>query len=397
MPRYRYKAVNSYGVKKEGVLYAPNISQAYSQLEERGYTGIKLQQIQGFSPFSFKKVKETDLAVFTKQLGVMLGAGVGITDALDILSQQTENPTLANSIKQLRDEILSGASLSKAMAKQGKLFPPFLINTVKSAEEFGELDTALQRASQYYQKLAKIKRKIFLSLWYPSFILFVAIVVVISVVAFVVPIFAQIYSSMDSQLPLPTQLLIETSNLLRDTFPYILTVIVLLVIAFVYTNSTERGKEFIHSILLKLPVIGDLLLKTAIYRFSYTLATLLSGGVPILHSLEVASQVVGNTIVKKAVQRTKEQVEKGKELYQSLDTGIFPPMMVAMVRVGETTGKLDEMLSTISNFYEEEVDSKTERLLSLIEPVLIVIVGITVAVILIALYMPVFKIGSVLQ
>jgi type IV pilus assembly protein PilC len=402
MPKFKYVARDKYGVVREDVIYAPDAGAAQMELEKRGFEEIKLQ-LAPSKQISFElnilkpKVKEKDLALFTRQLGAMINAGVGIAESLEILSEQMPNKTLADALKKVKEDVVAGMSLSKAMAKHPKVFPEFLVNLIEAAEESGNLDVILQRATTYYEKIAAIKRKIVSASWYPAMVVIIATVIVLGILTFIVPTFAQLYSSMGGELPFLTQLLINASNAVKSNILYIIAGIIGLVILNKFIYSTRAGKEVYHRIFLHLPLLGNIFLKGAIAKFSRTLATLIAGGVPIMRSLEISSSVAGNVVIEKAVLEAKDKVEKGQEIYKSLDPKIFPPILIAMVRVGEDTGRLDEMLDTIANFFEDEVDRAVEGLISTIEPLLMVFIGSIVGVILIALYLPIFKMGELIK
>ncbi|SNZ09985.1 type IV pilus assembly protein PilC [Persephonella hydrogeniphila] len=402
MPKFKYVARDKYGVVREDVIYAPDAGAAQMELEKRGFEEIKLQ-LAPSRQLSFElnilkpKVKEKDLALFTRQLGAMINAGVGIAESLEILSEQMPNKTLADALKKVKEDVVAGMSLSKAMAKHPKVFPEFLVNLIEAAEESGNLDVILQRATVYYEKIAAIKRKIVSASWYPAMVVVIATVIVLGILTFIVPTFAQLYSSMGGELPFLTQLLINASNAVKSNILYIIIGIIGLVILNKFIYSTRAGKEVYHRIFLHLPLLGNIFLKGAIAKFSRTLATLISGGVPIMRSLEISSSVAGNVVIEKAVLEAKDKVEKGQEIYKSLDPKIFPPILIAMVRVGEDTGRLDEMLDTIANFFEDEVDRAVEGLISTIEPLLMVFIGTIVGIILIALYLPIFKMGELIK
>lgn len=402
MPKFKYVARDKYGVVREDVIYAPDAGAAQMELEKRGFEEIKLQiapakqlnlEINIFKP----KVKEKDLALFTRQLGAMINAGVGIAESLEILSEQMPNKTLAETLKKVKEDVVAGMSLSKAMAKHPKVFPEFLVNLIEAAEESGNLDVILQRATNYYEKIAAIKRKIVSASWYPAMVVVIATVIVLGILTFIVPTFANLYASMGGQLPFLTQLLIDASNLVKSNILYIIVGLIGLVILNRFIYSTRAGKEIYHRIFLHLPLLGNIFLKGSIAKFSRTLATLITGGVPIMRSLEISSSVAGNVVIEKAILEAKDKVEKGQEIYKSLDPKIFPPILIAMVRVGEDTGRLDEMLDTIANFFEDEVDRAVEGLISTIEPLLMVFIGSIVGVILIALYLPIFKMGELVK
>ncbi len=402
MPKFKYVARDKYGVVREDVIYAPDAGAAQMELEKRGFEEIKLQMAPSrelkFNIDIFKpKVKEKDLALFTRQLGAMIAAGVGIAEALEILAEQMPNKTLAKALKEVQQDVVSGMSLSKAMAKHKRVFPEFLVNLIESAEESGNLDVILQRATTYYEKIAAIKRKIVSASWYPAMVVVIATVIVLGILTFIVPTFAQLYSSMGGELPFLTQMLIDASNFVKSNILFIIVGIFGLVILNKLFYNTRAGKEIYHRIFLHLPLLGNIFLKGAIAKFARTLSTLVAGGVPIMRSLEISSSVAGNVVIEKAILEAKEKVEKGQEIYKSLDPKIFPPILIAMVRVGEDTGRLDEMLDTIANFFEDEVDRAVEGLISTIEPLLMVFIGTIVGIILIGLYLPIFKMGELVK
>ncbi len=405
MPKFHYKARDSYGVLKIGLIDAQSPAEAEDKLKAQGLKEIVVKLLDfkeeekkkknSFSLFG-GKVKEKDLALFTRQLGVMIAAGVGIAEALEIIAEQTPNPTLAKALYAVRDDVLSGMSLAKAMAKHPKVFPEFLVNLIEAAEESGNLDIILQRASKYYEKIAAIKRKIISASWYPTAVLVIATLIVIGILTFIVPTFAKLYEGMGAHLPVLTQLLINMSNSLKENILYI----VIFTFAFVGLNSyfykTKIGKKIYHRIMLKIPLLGNIFLKGAIAKFSRTFATLISGGVPIIRALEIASKTTGNVIIEEAILKTRDAVEQGRPLWSSLDKKLFPPIFISMLKVGEETGRIDDMLDTIAEFFEDEVDRAVDGLLSTIEPLLMVFIGGIVGFIIIALYLPIFKMGDLI-
>ncbi|MBK3333048.1 type II secretion system F family protein [Persephonella atlantica] len=402
MPKFKYVARDKYGVVREDVIYAPDAGAAQMELEKKGFEEIKLQiapsrELKFDIDILKPKVKEKDLALFTRQLGAMISAGVGIAEALEILAEQMPNKTLAKALKEVQQDVVSGMSLSKAMAKHRKVFPEFLVNLIESAEESGNLDVILQRATTYYEKIAAIKRKIVSASWYPAMVVVIATVIVLGILTFIVPTFAQLYSSMGGELPFLTQMLIDASNFVKSNILFIIGGIFGLVILNKLFYNTRAGKEIYHRIFLHMPLLGNIFLKGAIAKFARTLSTLVAGGVPIMRSLEISSSVAGNVVIEKAILESKDKVEKGQEIYKSLDPKVFPPILIAMVRVGEDTGRLDEMLDTIANFFEDEVDRAVEGLISTIEPLLMVFIGTIVGIILIGLYLPIFKMGELVK
>lgn len=406
MAKYKYTARDMYGVAKTGVIDAPSLAEAEDELVAKGLKDIKISPAEigakkekkkgGFKLFG-GKVKEKDLAVFTRQLGAMISAGIGIADALEIIAQQTPNKALADALFQVKEDVLSGTSLSKAMERFPKVFPGFLINLIASAEESGNLDIVLERATVYYEKIAAIKRKIVSASWYPSAVIVIATLIVIGILTFIVPTFAKMYEGMGANLPFLTQMLINASNSLRNNALYI----VVFIFAFFGINSyiykSKAGKKFYHKLMIKLPLLGEIFLKGAVAKFARTFATLTAGGVPIIRALEIAAKVVGNVIIEDAINKARDDVEQGRSLWSSLDPNIFPPIFISMLKVGEETGRMDEMLETIAEFFEDEVDRAVEGLLSTIEPLLMAFIGGVVGFIIVALYLPIFKMGELVS
>jgi len=405
--KVKYVARDKFGIKKSGVIEASTIEEAESILKNQGLIDIQInvktvkeksgkEASSGGITLFKKKVKDEDLALFTRQLGAMIGAGVGIVQALEILAEQLPNPTLKETLLKVRNDVSTGMSLAKAMAKHPKVFPTFLVNLIASAEESGKLDETLKRATIYYEKLASIKGKIKSAAWYPTAVLVIATLIVLGLLTFVVPTFAEIYSSMGGELPFLTQVLINISNNLKANILFIIGFIVFLLIVNKLIYRTYQGKKFYHSLFLKMPLIGEILHKGALAKFARTFATLTSAGVPILRAIEIASATVGNILIEESLQKTRAELEKGRPFNQSLDKKYFPPMFIAMASVGENSGRLDEMLDTIASFYEEEVDRKVDALISTLEPLMMVVIGGIVGFILIALYLPIFKMGELI-
>ncbi len=412
MPRYKVKAYTEDGDLVEDVMEAPSFNDLIDMVREKGLHFITADEIaealpkeekkeevkrRGFSLFG--RVRDRDIALFCRQLGAMVNAGVGIIDALDIVAEQMPNKKLAEAVAQVAKDVSEGMSLSDAMAKRPDVFPELVINLVEVGEETGELDRALLRASEYYEKLAMIKSKIKSASFYPVFVLVIATVIVTGILYFLVPTFANIYASFGGSLPLPTQVLINLSNALRNNILYIVGFTVLFAVLFKVLYGRSYGfRRSVHLFILKTPKFGDLALKSAMAKFGRTMATLFASGVSIERALEVAGRVAGNLVIKEAVDRVQKEVTEGQAMWSSMEkTGQFPKLIVAMVKVGEETGRPDDMLDTIARFYEDEVDRTVEGLITLIEPMLIVVLGTIVGGILIALYMPIFKIGELVR
>jgi len=406
MTTFTYEGRDKFGIKKTGTITAESIKEAEDILKNQGFVDVKIklksikdkEKSKGGSKSIFKKkVKEEDLAIFARQLGSMIGAGIGIAQALEILSEQMPNPSLREALLKVKDDVVAGTSLSKAMQKHLKVFPFFLVNLIAAAEESGKLDEILKRATLYYEKLASIKRKIVSASWYPTAVVVIATLIVLGLLTFVVPTFGEIYASFGGELPAPTQILINISKILKGNILSVIGFFFILAVINKQIYKTYNGKRFYHNLFLKIPLTGKILHKGALAKFARTFATLINGGVSILRAIEIASSVVGNILIEESLQKTKDEVEKGKPIAASLDKKYFPPMFIAMAAVGENTGRLDEMVDTIANFYEDEVDREVDALISTLEPLLMLFIGGIVGFILIALYLPIFKMGELLK
>ena len=411
MPRYRVRAYTDEGNLVEDVIEASGLNDLVEKVRERGLHFINADEIGEEAPPRQEKkargggfallsrVGDRDISLFCRQLGAMVNAGVGVIDALEIVAEQMPNKKLSEAVMEVARSVSEGTSLSDAMASRSDVFPELVINLVAVGEETGELDRALIRASEYYEKLAMIKGKIKSASFYPAFVLVVATVIVTGILYFLVPTFAKIYASFGGSLPLPTQMLINVSNALRENILYIIGFVAVFIILFRFIYKRSYGfRKAVHALILRTPKFGDLAVKSAMAKFGRTMATLFSSGVPIERALEVAGKVTGNLVIKEAVDRVQKDVTEGQAMWASMEkTGRFPRLIVAMVKVGEETGRLDDMLDTIARFYEDEVDRTVEGLITLIEPFLIVVLGTIVGAILIALYMPIFKLGELIR
>ncbi|MCX7738812.1 MAG: type II secretion system F family protein [Hydrogenothermaceae bacterium] len=407
MAKFSYTARDIYGFVKRGDIEASSIEEAEELLTKEGFQDVKvslkgvnldIRKEKGRDISIFRgKVSERDLALFSRQMGAMLSAGISIATALEILSEQLPNQILKETLDKVRKDVVSGSSLAKSMSKFKNVFPEFMINLFAAAEESGKLDEILKRATLYYEKIAMIKGKIKSASWYPTAVIVIATLIVFGILTFIVPTFAEIYASMGGDLPFLTQILINISNTVKSNIFFIFGFLVVIFVGNSYFYKTPTGKEFYHKIFLKIPVLKNIFHKGALAKFARTLSTLINGGVPILRAIEISAKTVGNVHIEKSLEKAKAEVEKGKTLASSLDKKYFPLMFTAMVNVGENTGRLDEMLDTIANFYEDEVDREVDALISLLEPMLMVFIGGVVGFILIALYLPIFKIGELIK
>jgi type IV pilus assembly protein PilC len=328
----------------------------------------------------------------------MIDAGLPIVQALDILAQQTENKTFAKIIKQIKQDVESGTTFADALRKHAKQFDDLYTNMVAAGEVGGMLDTILARLAGYMEKAVKLKAKIKGAMIYPICIISVAVLVTTVLLVWVIPVFADMFSSFGKALPLPTQIAINLSYVTISYFKYIIAFWVSVFVSLRMWYRTEKGRFAIDGFLLKLPVFGDLLRKAAVARFTRTLSTLLSSGVPVLESLLITGKTAGNKVVERAVLTTRQSISEGKTLTEPLlASQVFPPMVCQMINVGETTGALDTMLNKIADFYDDEVDNAVANLTSLMEPLVILFLGVVIGGLVIAMYMPIFKLGSVLN
>jgi type IV pilus assembly protein PilC len=346
--------------------------------------------------FGAPKVTDKDIVILTRQLATMIDAGLPLVQCLDILGSQTENQTLAKIVTQVRSDVESGSTFADALKKHPKVFDNLYVNMVAAGEAGGILDTILQRLAAYMEKFAKIKKQIKSAMVYPSVILFVAVSVVALLMVVVVPMLGAMFAESGQLLPLPTRIVIAISNFLKGWGGLILLVSIIgSVIAFVQWRKTEKGLRITDALALKMPVMGDLIRKVSVAKFTRTLGTLLTSGVPILEGLLIVARTAGNKIVEESIVSTRQSVSEGKTLAEPLSKfAVFPPMVNQMIAVGEATGALDNMLTKIADFYDDEVDGAVATLTSMLEPILMIFLGTTVGFVIVAMYMPIFQMGS---
>jgi type IV pilus assembly protein PilC len=343
-------------------------------------------------------VPAKDLAIFTRQFSVMIDAGLPLVQCLEILGGQQQNKTFAKVLQQTRMDVEGGASLADAMRKHPKAFDDLFTNMIAAGEAGGILDTILKRLALYIEKNVKLKAQVKGAMVYPVSVLGIAAIVIAVILWKVIPTFAAMFAGLGAELPLPTRFVIALSHWLVRGGPFIIIGGIILVVAFRRYYATYGGRRVVDKVVLKAPIFGTLMQKIAVARFCRTLSTLISSGVPILDGLEITARTAGNAIVEDAIMFVRKGVESGLTLAQPLkDTGVFPPMVVQMVGVGEQTGALDAMLSKIADFYEDEVDQAVANLLTLMEPIMILFLGISVGGIIIAMYLPLFDLISKLS
>jgi type IV pilus assembly protein PilC len=346
--------------------------------------------------FGAPKVKDKDVVIFTRQLATMIDAGLPLVQCLDILGTQTENKTLAKTVNQVRSDVESGATFADALKKHPKIFDSLYCNMVAAGEAGGILDTILARLATFMEKFARIKGQIKSAMIYPAIILFVAVAVVSLLLVVVVPMLANIFVEAKMQLPFPTRIVMAVSNFLKSWGG--LALVLAIIGSFVgikQFRKTEQGLRTTDGIALKMPVIGSLIQRVSVAKFTRTLGTLLTSGVPILEGLLIVSRTAGNKVVEDAILVTRQSVSEGKTLADPLGKAkIFPAMVVSMISVGEATGALDNMLNKIADFYDDEVDTAVAALTSMLEPMLMIFLGVVVGFVIVAMYMPIFQMGA---
>jgi len=342
-----------------------------------------------------KSVPSKNLAIFTRQFSVMIDAGLPLVQCLEILGKQEPHKAFADYILHVRSDVEAGAGLADAMKKHPKAFDPLYSNMIAAGEAGGILDTILKRLALYIEKSVKLKGQVQSAMIYPIAVICIAAIVVAAILWKVIPTFASLFAGLGAQLPLPTRVVIAMSNGLVSYGPVIFIVLGLIVYAIKRYYETPPGRHQIDALLLKAPVLGMILRKIAVARFCRTLSTLLSSGVPILDGLDITARTAGNAVIEEAIQKTRSSIERGETVSAPLrETNVFPSMVVQMINVGETTGALDAMLAKIADFYEEEVDTAVAGLLTLMEPIMIAVLGGVVGGIVIAMYMPIFDLIS---
>jgi len=342
-------------------------------------------------------VSTKDLAVFTRQFSTMINSGLPLVQCLDILAKQAEKDFFRKVITQIMRDVEAGSTLADALARHPNVFSELYVNMVEAGEAGGVLDVILGRLATYLEKMNALKRKIRAAMTYPAVIFAVTIAASAFMLIFIIPTFAKLYADFGGELPGLTRFVMNLSTILRTRWYVILGVLVSAFVGFRRYYSTKEGRATIDRFLLKLPVIGPVLLKASIARFTRTLGTLVSSGVPILEGLEITANAAGNVVVKKAVLKTRASISTGQTIAGPLrESEVFPPMVVQMISVGEETGALDEMLAKVADFYDEEVDTAVESLASVIEPLMIVVMGGIVGVMLVSMYLPIFKLVTVI-
>jgi type IV pilus assembly protein PilC len=396
MPAYAWKGKNRMGEVQEGVLVSDSRDSAANTLKRNGIEVMSVNLMAGKSSKSLGKVKPKELAIFTRQFSVMIDAGLPLVQCLEILGAQQQNKGFQRIIEAVRGDVEQGLTLQAALSKHPKAFDDLYVNMVGAGESGGILDIILQRLSGYIEKAVKLTAKVKGAMTYPVAVITIAIAVVVIIMVKVIPVFSAMYDGLGSKLPFPTLVCMALSSALINYSWLIILAIVLIVVGLRQYYKTPTGRLQIDSIMLKIPIIGDVLRKTAVARFCRTLGTLISSGVPILEGMDITARTAGNMVIQNAILKSKDAVEQGRNISTPLaETKVFPPMVVQMVGVGEATGALDAMLSKVADFYEDEVDNAVANLTSLMEPVMIAILGGIIGFIVVAMYLPIFNLANV--
>jgi type IV pilus assembly protein PilC len=395
MPVYTYRGTNRAGAAVSGEITATSKNELQNLLKRQQITATKMSEKgREFNIPTFGSgVKPRELAIFTRQFSVMIDAGLPLVQCLEILASQQENKTFQKVLTNTRASVEGGATLSAAMKQSPKVFDALYTNMVEAGETGGILDTILQRLSGYIEKNVKLQRAVKSAMVYPVGVLSIAGLVIILLLWKVVPIFATLFAGLGVSLPLPTRIVIGLSNLIGSWFGFLfLAGFAGIIVALKTWYGTPGGKLAMDAIVLKLPVIGILMRKIAVARFTRTLGTLISSGVPILEGLDITAKTAGNAVVEQALTKVRRSLEEGKSLTEPLkDSQVFPGMVTQMIAVGEQTGAMDAMLQKIADFYEEEVDAAVKDLLTALEPVMIVFLGVVVGGVVISMYLPLFS------
>jgi type IV pilus assembly protein PilC len=394
MPLYEYKGKSLGGKQIQGELKAKNRTELERLLRNNKILVTNISK----KPSQIKirigsGIKKVDISRFTRQFATMISAGLPMVQCLEILSSQMESPEFRKVINEVKESVQSGSTLSEAMSRHKKAFDDLYVNMVEAGEVGGALDTILVRLALYHEKADKLVRKVKGAMVYPVVVMVVAIGVTFAMLRYIVPVFAKMFEGLNAELPAPTQFVLNISNFLRSQGLVILVGLIGLVVAYKIFVKKPNGRLTVDKFKLRMPLLGDLIRKSSVSRFTRTLATLLSSGVSILDALNITARTSGNMVLQKAIKQAMVSIAEGETITAPLkDSGVFPPMVTQMISVGEKTGGLDEMLTKIADFYDEEVDAAVAALTSIIEPVIIVFMGAMIGGILIAMYLPMFYI-----
>jgi type IV pilus assembly protein PilC len=402
---YAYKGRDAEGKIVKGRVDAPSESAVASRLRTMGLSPVSIAEagegtgLNRDLNISFGSgVKLKDLAIMSRQMATMIGSGLSLLRTLNILAEQTENKRLAKILATVRDDVETGVSISDSMRKHGEVFPPLMINMVRAGETGGFLDQSLESIATNFEKEVKLRGTIKSALTYPVIVLIMSLVAVIAMLLFIVPVFEKMFSQMGGQLPIPTQILVVLSHAMVWLAPTLIVIIVVVAVWWGRNKNEEKVRRRIDPIKLKLPVFGPLMKKIAVARFSRNFANMIGSGVPILQALRIVGETSGNWVIEDALTKVAESVRQGESIAAPLaEQPVFPSMVVQMIAVGEDSGSLEMMLGKIADFYDQEVESTTEQLTAMIEPLMIAFLGVVIGGMVVALYMPIFQIATLVK
>lgn len=384
---------------RKGEMEAATEKDVHSNLTRQGITPTKVKKKPKdlFENIAFLKprVKQEDIIIFCRQFSTMIDAGLPIIQCLDILYSQQENITFKKMLREIKESVESGQTLAEALKKYPDQFDNLFVNMVAAGESGGILDVILRRLSAYMEKAAKLKRQVKGAMTYPTVTLGIAILVVAVILVFVIPVFEEMFADFGKALPIPTQVVVNASRFVKAKILYIVVACILFFIAFRRFYKTEKGRALIDDLMIKLPVIGILIRKVAVARFTRTMGTMLASGVAILEALDIVAKTAGNKTIETAIYKVRSGIAEGRTIADPLaESKVFPPMVVSMIAVGESTGAIDAMMEKIADFYEEEVDQAVENLTALIEPFMLVFLGVTIGGLVVSMYLPIFQMAG---
>jgi type IV pilus assembly protein PilC len=402
MPVYLWEGKNKSNMVQKGEIDAPSEEAVRAQLGRARITVTKVKKKPKdlFENVAFLQppVKEKDIILFARQFSTMIDAGLPIIQCLDILHSQQENKTFKVMLKEIKESVESGATLADSLKKYPKHFDALFINMIAAGEAGGILDTILRRLAAYMEKAARLKSQVKGAMTYPVVTMVIAVVVVAVILVFVIPVFQEMFADFGGDLPGPTKIVVGASDFVKAKILYIIIGLIIFGFAFKKYYATQKGRETVDALMLKLPVFGILIRKVAVAKFTRTMGTMLGSGVAILEALDIVAKTAGNTSVEKAVYHVRSGISEGRTMADPLmESGVFPSMVCQMISVGESTGALDAMLGKIADFYDEEVDQAVENLTSLIEPFMLVFLGTVIGGLVVAMYLPIFKMAGAIS
>ncbi|MBU3177508.1 type II secretion system F family protein [Clostridium estertheticum] len=402
MPTYKYKVMDHKGQKIEAVFKANSRNEVLAMIEDNNYYPIEIKEVlereQKDLFEAFEKVKTKDLYIFCRQFYTMINAGANIANALDVLKKQTENKKLKKSLYEVHDDLQKGVALSDSLSKHKDVFPDLLINMINTGEVSGNLDIIMNRMASHFEKENKINNQLKTAMVYPMVLGGLSVVIVIFLLTFIMPTFTGMFTSSGAALPAPTRIIMEISQFIQTKWYILIAVIGAAVYGMKSYAKTPQGRLSIDGLKLKLPIIKDITEKAIVSRFTRTLSTVIASGVPLVQALEVVQKVVGNKVAENALEKIKEKVLRGVSLAEALGAeAIFPEMLHSMIKIGEESGSLDDILDKTANFYDEELETSLKKMTTMIEPLMIIVMGVIIGFIVIAMMLPIFDMTKTVQ